>query len=349
MIKTCCFASLLVLTAALTSNAAQGASKAPKPSFDQYVAKITAEAIAKGYDKAMVNQALGQLTYRKKVVKADKNQPEVRQTLDTYLPKRVNAYVVKKARNLYKENQVLLDKIGEQYGVQPRFIVALWGLESAFGKYTGSHSVFASLMTLAYEGRRESFYRPQIFAALEIIKQGENTVEGLKGSWAGAMGQTQFMPTSYHNYAVDFDGDGKKDIWHTKADIFASVANYLKTEGWNNTMTWGRQVKLPEAFDEKASIAKGSRSLSQWLGKWRSNEKSLADWSEMGIVRTNGQALPARDLKAALILPDDKKGRAYLGYNNFKTLMHWNRSYYFVTSVGYLADRIHYPAIDFSK
>lgn len=322
------------------------AANKEKPSFDKYVAKIKAEAISKGYNKAVVNQALGNLTYRKKVVKADKSQPEVRQTLDTYLPKRVNDWVVKKARNLYKDNQALLDQIGEEYGVQPRFIVALWGLESAFGKYTGDHSVFASLVTLAYEGRRESLYRPQVFAALEIIKRGENTVKGLKGSWAGAMGQTQFMPTSYLHYAVDYNGDGKKDIWHSKEDVFASIANYLKKEGWNNSMTWGRQVTLPEAFDAGVSVEKGSKSLTQWLKKWRKAEKSLAHWSEMGIVRTNGKALPVRDLKAALILPDDKKGRAYLAYNNFKTLMHWNRSYYFVTSVGYLADRINYPPID---
>jgi membrane-bound lytic murein transglycosylase B len=126
------------------------------------------------------------------------------------------------------------------------------------------------------------------------------------------------------------------------------VANYLKTEGWNDSLTWGRQVKLPATFDDGESIGRGSKSLSQWLGKWRDSEKPLAYWSQLGVVRTNGAALPKRDLKAALILPDDKKGRAYLAYNNYKTLMHWNRSYYFVTSVGYLADRISYPPIEFA-
>ncbi|MFT4928555.1 MAG: membrane-bound lytic murein transglycosylase B [Phenylobacterium sp.] len=347
-IKNVIRASLLALVVSGLSVPAMAATNEKpkvKPSFDQYVATIKAEAIAKGYDEAMVNEALTGLTYRKKVVKADKNQPERIQTLDTYLPKRVNDWVVKKARNLYKDNKTLLDNIGEKYGVQPRFIIALWGLESAFGKYTGSNNVFASLTTLAYEGRRESLYRPQIFAALEIIKRGENTVAGLKGSWAGAMGQTQFMPTSYLNYAVDYDGDGKKDIWHTQADVFASIANYLKTEGWNSSMTWGRQVTLPPTFNGDESVAKGSRSLKQWLGNYKAAEKSLADWSQMGVLRTNGTALPLREMKAALVLPDDKEGRAYLAYNNFKTLMHWNRSYYFVTSVGHLADRIGFPAI----
>lgn len=337
--------SALLLAALLTNPLiAEQAQAADKPSFDEYVEVIKAQAIEKGYDKSLVDEALNGLTYRKKVVKKDKTQPEFVQTLDTYLPKRVNDWVVKKARKQFKDNQTLLTKIGKDFGVQPRFIVALWGLESAFGKYTGSHSVFGALTTLAYEGRRESLYRPQIFAALEIIKRGENTVAGLKGSWAGAMGQTQFLPTSYLNYAIDYDGDGKKDIWNNKADIFASIANYLKSEGWDNEGTWGRQVKLPEAFDAAVSVGKG-RSLSQWLKKYRAGSKSLADWGQLGLLRADGSKLPVKDMKAALILPDDAKGRAYLAYNNYKTLMHWNRSYYFVTSVGYLADRIGYPPV----
>jgi membrane-bound lytic murein transglycosylase B len=318
------------------------AQAADKPSFDQYIELIKTEAIDKGYAKSLVDEALNGLTYRHKVVKKDKTQPEFVQTLDTYLPKRVNDWVVKKAVKQFKDNEALLTKIGKDFGVQPRFIVSLWGLESAFGKYTGSHSVFGALTTLAYEGRRESLYRPQIFAALEIIKRGENTVAGLKGSWAGAMGQTQFLPTSYLSYAVDYDGDGKKDIWNNKADVFASIANYLKSEGWDNDGTWGRQVKLPKTFDAKLSVGKG-KSLTHWLKKYRASEKTLADWAQLGLLRFDGTSLPSKNIKAALILPDDAKGRAYLAYNNYKTLMHWNRSYYFVTSVGYLADLIKYP------
>lgn len=322
-----------------------GAIAKDKPSFEQYLETIKAEAIEKGYDKTMVEKALSGITYQKKVVKKDRTQPERVQTLDTYLPKRVNDWVVKKARGLYSENQQLLEKIAAEYGVQARFIVALWGLESAFGKYTGKHSVFAALTTLSYEGRRESLYRPQIFAAMEIVKRGEITLEELKGSWAGAMGQTQFLPTSYLNYAVDYNGDGRKDIWNTKADVFASIANYLKSEGWRDDMTWGRQVKLPQQFDKALSLKKKS-SLKAWRKAYRNSQKSLSEWSELGLVRMDGTDLPKRDIKAALILPDDLKGRAYLAYNNYGTLMSWNRSYYFVTSVGYLSDRIQYPAIE---
>lgn len=315
-----------------------------KPTFAEYLEGIKTEAIKNGYDKSMVDKALSGITYQKKVVKKDRTQPEKVQTLDTYLPKRVNDWVVKKARKQYKDHLPLLTKIAEEYGVQPRFIVALWGLESAFGKYTGSHSVFAALATLSYEGRRESLYRPQIFAAFEIIKRGENTIEGLKGSWAGAMGQTQFLPTSYLNYAVDYDGDGKKDIWNTKADVFASIANYLKSEGWDDSGTWGRQVKLPDNFNKSMSLPKKS-SLTAWKKAYDKTQKSLIDWSALGVLRMDGSPLPQKDMQAALILPDDLKGRAYLAYNNYRTLMSWNRSYYFVTSVGYLSDRIQYPKV----
>ena len=336
----------IVLTVQLTLGAAFYAQAADKkPTFDEYVAAIKAQALAKGYDKTLVDSALDGLTYRKKVVKKDRTQPEVVQTLDTYLPKRVNPWVVKKARGLYKDNKALLDKIGEKYQVQPRFIVALWGLESAFGKYTGKFGVFASLTTLAYEGRREALWRKQIFAALEIVKQGHISLDKLKGSWAGAMGQTQFLPTSFLSYAVDFDNDGDKDIWGSKEDVFASIANYLHQEGWNDNYTWGRQVKLPQGFDASNALSGRTGSLSSWTKKFRGAQQPLSAWSELGVTRVDGTPLPTANVKGALVVPDDQKGRVYLAYDNYRTLMAWNRSYYFVTSVGFLADQIGYPAI----
>lgn len=317
-----------------------------KQSFSQYVEQIKVEAAEKGYDQTMIEQAFSNLTYRKKVVKKDQNQPERVETLDTYLPKRVNPWVVKKARQLYKEHQVLLDEIGSVYGVQPRFIVALWGLESAFGKYTGNHQVFAALTTLAYEGRRAALYRRQIFAALEILKQGHISLDKFNGSWAGAMGQTQFLPTSFLEYAVDYDGDGQKDIWQSTADIFASIAHYLSREGWNNQYTWGRQVKLPESFDTKVGLTSVANSLSIWSKRFKAAQQPLSYWQQLGVVRMDGSRLPDVKIRAALIIPDDANGRVYLAYDNYKTLMHWNRSYYFVTSVGFLADQIGYPAIN---
>jgi len=317
-----------------------------KPSFEQYVEELKREALKQRFSPALINSAFSNIKYYKRAVKADRSQPEKVETLDTYLPKRIPQWKVNKARKLFKEHLSLLTKIGEQYGVQPRFIVALWGLETNFGKYTGNYNVVSALSTLAYEGRRETFFKKQLWAALTIISQGHISADKMIGSWAGAMGQNQFMPSSFLAYAVDGDGDGKKDIWTNIADVFASVANYLKQEGWNDELTWGRQVKLPDNFDTSLAIPKRTGSRKKWLAAWAQREKSLLEWQKLGVRRTDGTSLPTINVKAALIFPDDEKGRVYLAYNNYKSLMHWNLSYYFVSSVGHLSDRIKFPPIN---
>lgn len=299
-----------------------------KPSFEQYVTELKSEAIAQGFAADFVEQTLSKLVYREKVVKADKNQPETKLTLDTYLSTRVPDWKVKKAVALLKQHHALLDKVEQEFGVQKRFIVALWGNESNFGRIQGKHSVINSLVTLAFEGRREALFKKQLFAALKILEQGHIELDSFVGSWAGAMGQSQFMPTSFLAYAVDFDNDGKKDIWNNTADVFASIANFLKSEGWSDQLTWGRQVKLPKKFD--LSLAGLQVSL----------KKPLTDWHALGITKFNGEPLPDLPLKASLIAPDGIKGRIYLVYKNFHTLMKWNRSSYFGISVSYLSDRI---------
>jgi len=304
-------------------------------SFPDYVESIKAEAIAKGIDKTIVDNAFTDVVFLARSVASDKAQPEFKLTLDTYIPRAVPNWKIKQARAAYKKHYTLLKKIGEEYGVQPRFIVALWGIETNFGKLTGRHNVVSSLTTLAYEGRREALFKKQLFAALTILEQGHISQDKFIGSWAGAMGQVQFMPTSYLNYAVDYDGDGKKDIWNTPGDVFASAANYLKTEGWNDQYTWGRQVSVPQQLD--LSIA----NIKQ--------QKSLQAWQDLGVRRYNGADLPQVDLQASLVVPDDNHGRIYLVYNNYKVLMHWNRSYYFATAVSYLSDRIRYPHIEVDK
>lgn len=300
-------------------------------SFEQYVENLKKEAITLGINKNTVNNAFKNVTFLQRSVKSDKEQPEFKLTLDTYIPRAVPNWKIKQAREAYTKHYHLLQKIGKEYGVQPRFIVALWGIETNFGRLTGKHNVISSLTTMAYEGRREALFKKQLFAALTILDEGHISQDKFIGSWAGAMGQVQFMPTSYLNYAVDHDGDGRKDIWNTPADVFASAANYLKTEGWNGDQTWGRQVKLPKDFDlTLAGIKK---------------QKSLQQWQELGVRNIDGENLPNVDLQASLVIPDDENGRIYLAYNNYKVLMHWNRSYYFATAVGYLSDRINYPLI----
>ena len=335
--------AVILLSASLSTSVL--AEQKTQTDFDVYVAALKKEALEKGYDEALVDQALATAKFKKKVISADKNQPEVKETLETYLPKRVPQWKIDRARKLYKENQEVLEKVAKEYGVQARFIVALWGLESNFGKIQGGHSVIASLVTLAFDGRRETMYKNQLWAALDILKEGHITLDKFKGSWAGAMGQTQFMPTSFNAYAVDYNGDGRKDIWTTEEDAFASIANYLKQAGWNDDLTWGRQVKLPEGFDNANILKRGTKTRSQWLEYWKESERSLADWQAIGVRKMDGSDLPNVDVTAAMVMPDDVNGRMYLAYDNYKALMHWNRSYYFATSVGYLSDRIGYPAI----
>ena len=320
----------LVLLIAMPFTALSKAQSAEKSEagFHDYVKQLQAEAQSKGFSADWLNTQLQNIAYRPTVVKADKNQPERKITLDSYLATRVPDWKVSQAVSLYQKHQSLLEEIGRHYGVQPRFIVALWGNESNFGKLQGKFDVLSALASLAYEGRREVLFKKQFFAALTLLKQGHIDVDNLKGSWAGAMGQSQFMPTSFLSYAVDYDEDGRKDIWNTPADVFASIANFLASEGWDEQYTWGRQVKLKDHYQgEHAGLNK-----SQYV--------PLARWNARGVTRYNGKPLPEVDIQASLIMPDGPKGRVYLVYNNFHTLMKWNRSSYFGVSVGYLADRI---------
>ncbi|QZO15527.1 lytic murein transglycosylase [Pseudoalteromonas piscicida] len=313
--------------------------------FDEYLKNLKQEAVDKGYTQQLVDEAFATAVFKEKVIKADKSQPEIVETLETYLPKRVPEWKIQQARKLYKEHQESLEKIAKEYGVQARFIVALWGLESNFGRIQGGYPVISALVTLAFDGRREALYKRQLWAALDILRDGHIGLDDFKGSWAGAMGQTQFMPTSFTSYAVDYNKDGRKDIWTTQEDAFASIANYLKSVGWNDDLTWGRQVKLPEGFDNSYILKRGTKTHSEWLKEWGKSERSLQEWQALGLRRMDGTDLPQVNITAALVMPDDANGRMYLAYDNYKALMNWNRSYYFASSVGYLSDRIGYPKI----
>ncbi len=317
---------VLLLLVALMFTATSSVFAASESDFNAYVKSLKNEALEQGFSSTLLDRAFNDITFRPTAVKADKNQPEKKITLDDYIVSRVPDWKAEQAVQKYLSNRALLDKIGEEYGVQPRFIVALWGNESNFGKIQGSYSVLSALASLAYEGRREALFKKNFFAALTILDQGHIPIDSFKGSWAGAMGQTQFMPLSFLTYAVDYDGDGKKDIWGTPADVFASIANYLSSEGWDDSGTWGRQVRLTQ--DVPIS------------GLSKANMRPLSYWQEQGVRRFDGSDLPKVDVKASLIMPDGESGRIYLVYNNFHTLMKWNRSSYFGVSVGYLSERI---------
>ena len=298
----------------------------PTVPFAEYVQALKQEAKAQGISASTVDASFVDVQFIERAVKNDRNQPEFKLTLDTYLPRAVPDWKVRQAQQLYRKHYALLQRIGAEYGVPPRYIVALWGIETNFGKLTGKYSLISALSTLAYEGRREAFFKKELFAALRIIEQGHATPETLKGSWAGAMGQVQFMPSSFLAYAVDQDRDGRKDLWHSQADVFASAAYYLQQHGWKENENWARRVRAPKDLDPALVGLTVSKPVSEWRA--------------LGVVNLDGSALPAVAQQASLVMPDDKEGRAYLAYDNYKALMGWNRSNYFVVAVGYLADRI---------
>lgn len=323
---------MLIFALMLFNMTVHSAQSQQSLSFEDYVEQLRQQAIIKGYSEDFLRPIFATIEQREKVVKADRNQPERRLTLDTYLQTRVPDWKVEQAIQKYQQHRAILERVAEKYGVQARFIVALWGNESNFGSIQGKHPVISSLVSLAHEGRRQTLFETQFFAALEILKQGHISLESFTGSWAGAMGQSQFMPSSFLNYAVDANGDGKKDIWGDTEDVFASIANYLSQEGWNGSQTWGRQVKLGEHFPLD--------QIEELEGLTKSRKKSLQQWQSLGVTRFDGSSLPAANLRASLILPDGVEGRVYLVYDNFDTLMRWNRSYYFGISVAYLSERI---------
>jgi membrane-bound lytic murein transglycosylase B len=294
--------------------------------FDAWVAALRAEAAAQGISHDILDAALEGVTPIARIVELDRKQPEFTQTFAQYMEKRITAKLAEEGRRHFALNRALLKKVGKKFGVQPRFIVALWGVETRYGTYTGGFPVIAALATLAYDGRRSDYFRGELLKGLTILEEGHIAPADMMGSWAGAMGQSQFMPSSFLNFAVDFDGDGRRDIWTTQADVFASAANYLARSGWRDDQTWGREVTLPDGFDPALADLDVVKRLSAWQA--------------LGVRRADGSELPTRDLEASVVLPGGEGGPAYVVYSNYRTILKWNRSHYFAMSVGRLADLI---------
>ena len=299
---------------------------AEAPSFDAWVAQLRQDARAAGISDVTLDAALAGVAPIPRVIELDRRQPEGRFTFEQYNQRVLSQSRIERGRELYREHRALLDRVAADYGVQPRFIVALWGIESSYGSYDGDFPVIAALATLAYDGRRASFFRGELLRALQIVERGDIAVAHMTGSWAGAMGQSQFMPSSYHAYAVDYDGDGHRDIWTSLPDVFASIANYLAKAGWNDRHTWGRRVNPPTGLNG------GLVGLEL--------AKPLPEWQALGVRRADGADLPPVALDASLLRTDDGQGPSYLVYHNFRVLMAWNRSTYFALTVGELADLI---------
>ena len=315
----------LAFLAVLVSALLFGRAAAADP-FEVWLNGLRQDAAAKGVSQQTLAAALAGLQPMADVLDKDRNQPEFTMTFQQYLPKVVSEKRVADGRARLQQYAELLKKVGAAYGVQPRFIVALWAVESDYGRVTGGYPVVGALATLAYGSTRPEMFRAELIDALRIIDHCDVTAAAMTGSWAGAMGQCQFMPSSFLRYAVDFDGKGQRNIWTDEGDVFASIANYLTRLHWRADQTWGRQVRLPPGFDAKLIGLK--------------IEKSLGEWERLGIRNQDGSALPQAAFPASLVAPDGPSGPAYLVYGNFKALMRWNRSTFFAASVGLLADRL---------
>jgi membrane-bound lytic murein transglycosylase B len=293
--------------------------------FSAWLELLREDARSAGISEKTLDAALADLKAPEpRVIELDQKQPEKTESLEDYVAARVSEKRTAEGRLMLQDYPTWLGRIERKYNVQRRFIVALWGIESNYGRHTGKHPVIPSLVTLAYDTRRGDYFRKELLTALKILDDGHVSLSRMKGSWAGAMGPFQFMPSSYQHYAVDADGDGRINIWGSVPDALASAANYLAEAGWKNDQTWGRQVKLTQ------KVASSHTGLDTRL--------PLSRWQALGVRRSNGRALPRRNLKASLIIPDGPAGPAYLVYSNFRSLRRWNRSNSFAVAVGTLAE-----------
>jgi membrane-bound lytic murein transglycosylase B len=316
---------------AANSPPAPAAETRPDVAFPVWLETARQEALRKGISAATVTQAFAGLTPNPRVIELDGKQPEFSQTFWRYLDGAISEARVNRGRALMQQNASLLHQLEARYGVPGRYLVAFWGMETDFGRNTGDFSVVRSLATLAYDGRRGAYFRGEMFDALTILDHGDIDNAHMTGSWAGAMGQVQFMPSAFLKYGVDQDGDGRKNIWTSVPDALASVANYMQTVGWERSHGWGGEVRLPARFD--AALASLDTDATETV-------KSAAQWSALGVRRADGSPLPAADGPAALILPAGIAGPAFLVSGNYRDILKYNHSTFYAVAVGYLADRL---------
>jgi membrane-bound lytic murein transglycosylase B len=333
--------AVLWLALSVGASAQPYPSQAPlepaRPNFDQWLADLRAEAVARGYSAALVEQALGALEPLPIVIRSDRSQAERTLAVDDYLARRVTTQVVRTARSMADRHRVLLKRIERQYGIPSSMLIAVWGLESNFGRFSGARPTLAALATLAHDPRRGTFFRAQIFDALTIVDRGDIELTHLKGSWAGAMGQPQFLPSSYLRYAVDFDGDGRRDIWESHADIFASIANYLLENGWQKGERWGREVRLSGSAETKVDAAAPLRMNGCEAVRGMTQPIAVSDWRRAGVKWPDGRPLPVASMEASLVRAG---ARSFIVYRNYEALLRYNCAHTYALSIATLADRV---------
>jgi membrane-bound lytic murein transglycosylase B len=333
--------STLLVAATLASSprtapSTSDASASSSPAFDAFLADIRTEGLARGLKAETLDRALAGLTPDPVVVSRDRNQPEIVQSLDTYVRARLTPRTIATAREMAARHRALLDRVDAKYGVPRALMIAIWGLESNFGRFTGSYPTIQALATLAFDNRRPLF-RAELLEALTMVDRGLVAPDAMTGSWAGAMGQPQFMPSSFLRHAVDFDGDGTIDIWSSPADVFGSMAHYLAQAGWTRGERWGREVKVSRkaltAIDRGVPMrTRGCRAIRSMTVP-----RSLAEWKKLGVTLTNGRALPTATMDASLVRGTT---RYFLVYRNYEAVIDYNCSHSYAIAAGLLADAI---------
>lgn len=333
--------SLMFIVVTLLSPLSYSADNtaSPDPEFQQWLQALIAEAREAGISESIIEQALVPVTPIPQVVANDRNQAEFVETLAMYLEKRVTAWRINTGRERLARHAQLLERVSAQYGVSPRVIVAIWGIETNYGSFTGGTDVIRALVTLAYDPRRAAYFRGELMAALHILQEGHIAHPDMKGSWAGAMGQSQFMPSSFRDFAVDFDGDGRRDIWTTEADVFASIANYLAGAGWREGERWGREVQIPDDYHARAEQwqqADAAHSCS--VLRRHTVQLPVNEWQMHGVRQVSGADLPTAEIPASIVFPDGAEGKAFLTYPNFRAILRYNCANNYALAVATLAD-----------
>jgi membrane-bound lytic murein transglycosylase B len=332
--------ALVVAIAAVAGLRAQAPSADPgttRPPFDEWLRDVRDEALAAGLRPEIVTAALEHVELVDVVVERDRAQTEYVLSIDGYLERRLTRETVRTARDRLARHRDLLNRVASKYGVDPAMLVAVWGLESNFGRFSGVRPTIPVLATLGYQTRRGTFFRGQLIDALRILDRGDIEMGRLKGSWAGAMGQPQLMPGSYLRYAVDFDGDGRRDIWDSEADVFASIANYLGEHGWKPGERWGREVRVSDEVAARVTQTVTLRESGCRATRELSAPLPLSEWRSLGVRLTDGRSLPRAAMNASLLRGGK---RNFLVYANYDALLSYNCANSYAISVGVLADRL---------
>jgi membrane-bound lytic murein transglycosylase B len=331
--------TFLALTPLFTSaqDQAPDNSAATPPPFDAWLSDLTREARDRGFSDALVDQTLKGLEPLQRVVESDRSQAELNPGFSRYVSTRVTRAMVRRGQEMSREHRVVLGRVERKFDVQRRFLVAIWGIETRYGRLTGNTPVFQALATLAWEPRRSTLFRGELFNALTMVQRGHIDAGSMTGSWAGAMGQPQFMPSSYLTYAVDFDEDGRRDIWKSTGDALASMANYLKGFGWNGDETWGREVRVSAPARAEIERTVPKRTEGCYALRNMTERRPLAQWQKMGVRLVNGDRLPKADIPAGLV---DVGERLFLVYPNYDAILGYNCAHYYALTVALLSDRL---------